>query len=217
MLADRSVAALRTQPPFDASAMDGYAVRAADVATMPGDACRHRRSGGRAGASPARVGTGEAVRIFTGAPVPDGADAIVIQENVTHAGRRPDRSAAKPVAAGRHIRGRGLDFARRRHCCSMPAACSTRPRCRWRPRPTTLPCRSCRRPLVAILATGDELVPPGSTPGPDQIIASNSYGVAAIAAQPAARVLDLGIAPDDCDAIAALREPGARRRRRRAS
>lgn len=194
------LAALRTQPPFDASAMDGYAVRATDVAATParltliGVAAAGK---GFAGA----VGTGEAVRIFTGAPVPTGADTIAIQENVE---RRESGAidVLETVQAGRHIRRRGLDFwtgdvllekGRVLDAAALSLAASANH--------ATL--AVTRQPLVAIIATGDELLPPGSEAGPDQIIASNSYGVAALAQQVGARVLDLGIAADRVDAITA--------------
>lgn len=191
------VAALRTQPPFDASAMDGYAVRTGDA----GRGARLRVTGvAAAGRGFAGViGPGEAVRIFTGAPVPEGADTIVIQEDVlvVDDGRIEVAEEALP---GRHIRRRGLDFAE--GDVLLPAG-------RVLDAAALSLCASANhpmlsvvaRPLVAILATGDELVPPGSAPGPDQIIASNGYGVAAIAIEAGARVLDLGIVRDDAAAI----------------
>jgi molybdopterin molybdotransferase len=197
----RDIVALRTQPPFDASAMDGYAVRAADTASPNG---RLRVIGeapaGRLFAG--HVGTGEAVRIFTGAPMPDGADTVLIQENT----RRIDAATVEvtePVAAMKNVRLRGLDFregdvllrAGRR---LDPAALSLVASANHAAVPVT------RRPLVAVIATGDELLPPGSETGPDQIIASNVYGVAAAAREAGADVVDLGIAPDRKEAIAAL-------------
>lgn len=193
--------ALRTQPPFDASAMDGYAVRAADVADVPvqleiiGAAPAGRRF-------PGEVGPGQAVRIFTGAPMPKGADTIVIQENTSSVGEN-GVEVTETVAAGRHIRRRGLDFSegdllleagRVLDAAALSLAGSA----------NHAALRVVRRPLVAIIATGDELAPPGSEPGPDQIIASNAFGVAAIAQSAGARVLDLGIAPDRRQAISAL-------------
>jgi molybdopterin molybdotransferase len=195
------VTALRTQPPFDASAMDGYAVRAADVARVPSRlALAGTAAAGKLFAGV--VGEGQAVRIFTGAPVPEGADTIAIQENV----KKLDGGMIevfKTVAAGRHIRRRGLDFAEGDKLLEKGrvldatalslAAAANHP---------ALPV--VKKPLIAVIATGDELLPPGSRPGPDQIIASNAYGVAAIAAEAGARVLDLGIAPDRVEAISAL-------------
>ncbi|NGN40003.1 molybdopterin molybdotransferase MoeA [Mesorhizobium sp. CGMCC 1.15528] len=195
------VRALRTQPPFDASAMDGYAVHSADVANVPatlnviGEAPAGRRFAGK-------VEPHQAVRIFTGAPMPDGADTIVIQENTRkHEGGTVE--VTETVDAGRHIRRKGLDFStgdlllekgRVLDAGALSlAAAANHPH---------LPV--VKKPLLAIIATGDELLPPGSEPGPDQIIASNSYGVAAIAESVGARVLDLGIAPDRKEAISAL-------------
>jgi molybdopterin molybdotransferase len=193
--------ALRTQPPFDASAMDGYAVRAADVADVPvqleiiGAAPAGRRFAGK-------IGPGQAVRIFTGAPVPEGADTIVIQENTSSVGEN-GVEVTEAVAAGRHIRRKGLDFAegdlllergRVLDAAALSLAASANH--------ATL--RIVKRPLVAIIATGDELAPPGSEPGPDQIIASNALGVGAIAQSAGARVIDLGIAQDNKESISAL-------------
>jgi molybdopterin molybdotransferase len=190
--------ALLTQPPFAASAMDGYAVRAADIGALPATlavvgtaAAGHPFSG--------RVDAGEAVRIFTGAPVPDGADAIVIQENADGDGRRVvvREGGVEPEC----IRPRGMDFregevlldAGRRlgaHELGLAAAMGY----------GTLAVR--RRPRVAILSTGDELVPPGTRPGPGQIVASNHVSVAALAEAAGAEVSQLGIARDTRDDLA---------------
>ena len=192
------IAALRTQPPFDASAMDGYAVRAADVASAPvslriiGEAPAGKGFKGQ-------VGPGEAVRIFTGAPVPQGADAVLIQENA-RAVSPVEVEALEPVAALRNIRRAGLDFrtgeplleaGRILDAAALSLAAAANH--------ATLPV--VRRPRVAILATGDELLPPGSETGPDQIIASNAYGVAAIVERTGGVPLDLGIVRDDRSAI----------------
>lgn len=196
-----SIQALRTQPPFDASAMDGYAVHSADVAKVPatlhviGEAPAGRRFAGK-------VEPGQAVRIFTGAPMPDGADTIVIQENTRKLDGRTVE-VTETVDIGRHIRRRGLDFSagdllldkgRVLDAGALSLAASANH--------PYLPV--VKKPLLAIIATGDELLPPGSEPGPDQIIASNGFGVAAIAESVGARVLDLGIAPDRKEAIAVL-------------
>ena len=154
------------------------------------------------------VGKGQAVRIFTGAPVPEGADTILIQENA----RRVDAATVEvveTVAAGRHIRRAGLDFEEGdtlldRHRVLDAAALSLAASANH----TTLPV--VRRPLVAIIATGDELLPPGSTPGPGQIIASNAYGVAAVADAAGADVVDLGIVRDRKDEMQRLHRPRAR-------
>ncbi|TIS58845.1 MAG: molybdopterin molybdotransferase MoeA [Mesorhizobium sp.] len=195
------VVALRTQPPFDASAMDGYATRAADVASVPA-----RLSViGMAPAGQGFAGTveqGQAVRIFTGAPLPEGADTIVIQENVRDLGGGGVEVIA-PTVEGRHIRRLGLDFSTgdvllEKGRLLDPAALSLAASANH-PRVSVV-----KRPLVAIIATGDELLPPGSNLGPDQIISSNAYGVAAVAQSVGARALDLGIAPDRKEAIAVL-------------
>ncbi|MEJ6785520.1 molybdopterin molybdotransferase MoeA [Aminobacter sp. Piv2-1] len=193
--------ALRTQPPFDASAMDGYAVIAQDIADLParlaliGEAAAGRQFAGK-------IARGQAVRIFTGAPVPAGADTVVIQENVRDLGNG-EVEVFEPTAPGRNIRTKGLDFNEGDLILDAgrlidPAALSLAAAANH----PTLDVQ--RAPLVAIIATGDELLPPGSTPGPDQIISSNAYGVAAIARSVGARVLDLGIAPDKTESISAL-------------
>lgn len=195
------VIALRTQPPFNASAMDGYAARAVDVASVPA-----RLS--VIGVAPAGrgfdgiVGPKQAVRIFTGAPLPEGADTIVIQENVRNLGDGRIEVTER-TAADRNIRRLGLDFSKgdillEKGRLLDPAALSLAASANH---PTV---SVVKRPLVAIIATGDELLPPGSELGPDQIISSNAYGVAAAAQSVGARALDLGIAADRKDAIAAL-------------
>ncbi|MER8520105.1 molybdopterin molybdotransferase MoeA [Mesorhizobium sp. M0644] len=197
------VVALRTQPPFNASAMDGYAVRAADIASVPAKLSVV----GMAPAGRGFAGTvqqRQAVRIFTGAPLPEGADTIVIQENVRDLGGG-SVEVTEPTVQGRNIRRLGLDFAKSDVLLPKgrlldPAALSLAASANH---PEV---RVVKRPLVAIIATGDELLPPGSDLGPDQIISSNAYGVAAAAQSVGARALDLGIAPDRREAIAALVE-----------
>jgi molybdopterin molybdotransferase len=192
------VPALLTQPPFPASAMDGYAVRACDVAELP---VRLKLAGESAAGSGfhARLGPGEAVRIFTGAPLPEGADAIVIQENATRDGDVVMVHAGTPDPD--HIRPRGRDFS--------AGAVLLRAGRRLDARAVTLAAAMGygelavrRRPHVAILATGDELVPPGTPPGPDQIVASNAYGIAAMMAQAGGEPRLLGIARDTRAALA---------------
>ncbi|MBZ9863965.1 molybdopterin molybdotransferase MoeA [Mesorhizobium sp. CA15] len=195
------VVALRTQPPFDASAMDGYVARFCDVASAPalleviGVAPAGRGFSGT-------VGEGQAVRIFTGAPLPEGADTVVIQENVRDLGNGRIE-LTEPTAKGRNVRRRGLDFGqgdvllekgRVLDAAALSLAASAN-------HPAL---NVVRRPLVAIIATGDELLPPGSALGPDQIISSNAYGVAAASQSIGALALDLGIAADRQEAIAAL-------------
>ncbi len=192
------VRALRTQPPFSASAMDGYAVRAADLApgavlTVIGEAAAgHGFSG--------TCGPGQAVRIFTGAPVPDSADTILIQENATRFG--DSVTVNEPEKRGRYVRPAGLDFAA--GSVLLHAGQRLGPReigLAAAMNHASLPVR--RRPKVAILATGDELVAPGSNAGPDQIVASNQLALAALVRDLGGEAIPLGIAPDDMDDIRA--------------
>jgi molybdopterin molybdotransferase len=195
----QDVTALRTQPPASVSAMDGYAVRAGDVAGAPvtlnviGEvAAGHPFDG--------TVGAGQAARIFTGGVVPDGADAVVIQE-VT-AREENCVTVRKPIAAGRNIRLAGIDFTQgevllaKGHRLSdrdlMLAAAMNHP---------TLSVH--RRPKVAIVGTGDELVPPGSSPKPGEIVFSNGYALSALVRGQGAEVADLGIARDKVEDIVA--------------
>nr|WP_210259292.1 gephyrin-like molybdotransferase Glp [Agrobacterium sp. a22-2] len=195
-----AIAARLTQPPFDASAMDGYALRGADapqpgaILTVIGEsAAGHGFSGS--------VGPGETVRIFTGAPMPEGADTVLIQEDAERLDDGRRIKTTFPITIGRHVRPRGqdflqgeavladgtpLDFARLTLIAAMNHAEIT----------------VYRKPLVALIATGDELVRPGTVPGPSQIVGSNTFGIAALARQNGADVLDLGIVPDQPQAIA---------------
>ena len=207
-LAD-DLAALRTQPPFNASAMDGYALRAADLAVLPAQLRVIGASAAGHGFGGA-VGPGEAVRIFTGAPVPTGADTVIIQENTTAEADLVTILQAEPL--GRNIRAAGLDFAQgdvllargtRLGPCELALAAAMNH--------ATLPVT--RRPRIALLATGDELVQPGEALGPDQIVASNTFAVGAYAQAAGAEVIDLGIAGDTFAAIeagiGAARDAGA--------
>jgi molybdopterin molybdotransferase len=195
--------ALRTQPPFPASAMDGYAVRAADLSVGARLAVIGEAPAGAPFAG--SVGAGQALRIFTGGAVPDGVDTILIQENA----KRLDAGTVEvleTVAAGRHIRRAGLDFAEGEALLDKgrlldAAALSLAAAANHASVPVV------RRPIVAVLATGDELLPPGSAPGPGQIIASNSYGVAAVTRAAGGQVLDLGIVRDDRAEMAARIRP----------
>lgn len=191
------LAARRTQPPFAASAMDGYAVRGTDagagsVLTVIGEA-----AAGRGLSRP--VGPGEAARIFTGAPLPEGADTVVIQEDTTRDGDRVTLTAA--TAPGRNVRPAGLDFAEGR--VLLPAGRRLDARALGLAAAMNhgaLPVR--RAPRVAVLATGDELVAPGTEPvGPDRIVASNQIAIAAMVREFGGEPIALGIAPDDLDAI----------------
>lgn len=187
----RDLLARRTQPPVDVSAMDGYAVRAADLAAGKVKLVGESAAGHGYGAA---LGPGEAVRIFTGAPVPAGADAILLQEDAEAA---DGVVGAKPGATvGNHIRKAGLDFSEGAAALFAgtrlgPAELALAAAMNH----ATLPV--ARRPRVALLASGDELVPPGAEPGPAQIIACNSFAVGAIAENAGAEVIDLGLFRDD--------------------
>ena len=197
------IAADLTQPPFDAAAMDGYAVRAADVAVLPatlrliGDALAGRGFDGE-------VKQGEGVRIFTGAPVPKGADTVVIQENTEVA---PGVVTVKDAAPRRHIRPRGQDFTK--------GEVLLRAGTRLGPRElmlaaamnhAELPVR--RKPKVAILATGDEVVPPGTALDRDQIVSSVPVGLAALIEAQGGEPMSLGIAQDTAESIVTLASTG---------
>lgn len=191
------VAARLTQPPVAVSAMDGYAVRAAD--TQGPNAALTCIGAAPAGQSfDGAVGEGTAVRIFTGGPVPKGADAILIQENTERDG--DTIRVIEPVSTGRYIRPAGLDFSE--------GDVLLRAGRRLTPRDVGL-CAAInapfvsvvRRPVVGLLATGDEIVLPGDPVGPNQIVSSNSWGLAAFVEQNGGVALNLGIAGDDAGAL----------------
>lgn len=188
LLAD--AAARLTQPPFDASAMDGYALGRAAAA---GATYRVLGEAGAGHAFAGRLGPDQAVRIFTGAPLPEGAATIAIQEDVAADG---DSITVKAESRpGDHIRKRGQDFTEgevlsaprrlRANDLALLAAMNI---------PTVT---VARRPVVAIIATGDELVMPGDTPGPDQIVASNLFALEAMARAEGAETRLLPIARDN--------------------
>ncbi|MCT4577257.1 molybdopterin molybdotransferase MoeA [Donghicola sp.] len=189
-----TVYAQRTQPPFAASAMDGYAVAgdvaSGDVLTVIGEAAAGHAFDGV-------VGRGQAVRIFTGAPIPNGATRVVIQEDVERSG--DTITLQDNLDSGGHIRPAGGDFAagdpmeapvRLGPAHVALAAAMNIP---------ALPVR--RRPIVAIMATGDELCMPGEDPAADQIIASNNFGLKAMLEARGAEVRMLPIARDTEDAL----------------
>jgi molybdopterin molybdotransferase len=191
------VAALRDQPPFPASAMDGYAVRSADVPQAPASLTVIGVSAAGARFS-GRLEAGQAVRIFTGAPVPDGADAVVLQEDAERSG--DDVTVKEAPRPSRHIRAAGLDFRSgdvllqeglpldARHI-ALAAAMGH----------GTLPVR--RKPRVAILATGDELVRAGEPVGTDQITASSLPATVLMVEKAGAEAIDLGIARDTLESL----------------
>ena len=199
------LASRRTQPPAAVSAMDGYAVRAADAAGAPA-ALRIVAEIAAGAAWTGRLGAREAARIFTGAPVPDGADAIVIQEDCERSGDRV--TVREPAVRGACIRPAGLDFAegdillragRRLGPRDIGlAAAMNRP---W------LPVR--RRPRVALLATGDEIALPGEPLGPQQIVSSSGPGLAALVAEAGGQPVPLGVAGDSTASLRA-RAAGAK-------
>jgi molybdopterin molybdotransferase len=186
------IAALRTQPPADVSAMDGYAVRAADVAQVP---VTLRIVGEVAAGHPFEdtVGPGEAARIFTGGVLPPGTDAVVIQEHTTRQGDTVVVAAS--ADKGRHVRLEGLDFKRGAVLLAKGRRLSDRDLALAAAmNHPSLPVH--RRAKVAVLATGDELVMPGAAPGFGEIVYSNGYATMALARREGCDVVDLGIVPD---------------------
>ena len=194
-----NLAAKLTQPPFDASAMDGYAIFGTGGAAV-GDTWQVIGESAAGHAFAGSLAPGQAVRIFTGAPLPPGCGTVVIQEDVS----RSDRTitATDATSAGANIRKAGTDFRASEvllerghrfdaHTLTLAAAMGH----------GEVPV--ARRPVVALLATGDELVPPGMTPGPDQIISSNPVGLASLITRAGGIPRHLGIAPDKLDALGA--------------
>ncbi|TMV14470.1 gephyrin-like molybdotransferase Glp [Arenibacterium halophilum] len=189
------VAARRDQPPFDASSMDGYAVKSAE-AELHG---MFRVIGESAAGHgfPGKVGAGQAVRIFTGAPMPEGADFVVIQEDITRRGdvititdtpghktnvrpRGGDFRAGDSIDAPRLLRPADIALLAAMHVAQVPVR---------------------RRPVVALISTGDELVMPDDTPGADQITVSNTFGLAAMLGDAGAEVRILPIARDRTESL----------------
>lgn len=198
----KDLRALRTQPPQDVSAMDGYAVRAADVESAPaslkviGEVAAGRPFAGE-------IKPGEALRIFTGGVMPRGADTVVIQEVTVRDGDRVSINA--PASLGQHVRKKGLDFnegdvllARDRRLTARDAALAAA---------LNHPALDVfRRPRIAVMSTGDELVPPGSVLRPGQIVSSNGLALSALCAGEGAEAHDFGIVADTMEAtIAAIR------------
>ena len=199
----RPLAATRTQPPCPVSAMDGYALRAADIAQAGAQTPVRLKVIGASAAGhgfEGRVEAGEAVRIFTGAPFPDGADCILIQEDARAGEGTVDALVSEPT--GRYVRRAGLDFSQ--GDALLDAGRLLGPAELALAAAMNHPCVPvARKPRVAVLATGDELVRPGAQPGRDQIVASNTFAVGAYARLAGADVIDLGIAGDDFSALEA--------------
>lgn len=186
----QNVSATRDQPPFAASSMDGYALKSAEVELhamfkVIGESAAGRRFEGT-------VGPGQAVRIFTGAPVPEGADFVVIQEDTDHRGDLltiTDEPGSKS-----NIRPAGIDF---QNGTQISAPRVLRPEDVALMAAMNIPVVPvARKPIVALISTGDELVMPGKSPGPDQIIASNTFGLKALLENAGAQVRILPIARD---------------------
>jgi molybdopterin molybdotransferase len=196
------VAARVTQPPAAVSAMDGYAVRASDVTSVPA----RLKLVGYAPAGHAYhgvVGPGEAVRVFTGAPIPAGSDAIVIQEDAK--AEATEVVVRESVPPGCYVRPAGLDFkvgdtllTKGRLLTARDIGIAAAMNVPW--------LRVTRRPRIAVLATGDEVVMPGECLGPAQIVSSNGLSLAAFVTACGAQPQPLGIAPDSAEAIRAMVE-----------
>jgi len=194
----QSVAARRDQPPFRASAMDGYAVQATEAHPGATFEVIGEAAAGRGYGAPVRPGT--CVRIFAGAPVPHGADRVVIQEDVIRDGDRitlretldpatyvrpagGDFAAGSDVSGPRYLRPNDVALLAAMNISQVPVA---------------------RRPIVALIATGDELVMPGEDPGPDQIIASNTFGLAAMIEAAGGKAHILPIARDNAASLTTI-------------
>lgn len=191
----RDLPALRDQPWAALSAMDGYAIRAAEW-PGPWHVSGESTAGGPV---PAPLSFGDACRIFTGAPLPAGADAVLIQEDAIVEGALL-RPSGDPLPAGRHVRPRGTDFAKGNRVLSAgarlgPAQLALAALAGYGALPVGA------RPQVALLSTGNELVPPGAAARPGQLPSSNAVMLAAMLAEVPCDVVDLGIIPDDLDAM----------------
>ena len=194
-----------SHPPADVSAMDGYALRAADV-TAPGDtvivvgesAAGHGWSGA--------VWPGQAVRIFTGAPMPAGADAVAIQEDTARAGNIV--TVTERPTQGRHIRKAGQDFTAGDVGLRSPRRLTVRDigllAAMNLPRVPV-----ARRPRIGVLSTGDEIVQPGDAVAPGQVVSANGPGLAAFIRHHGGEDISLGVVRDDMDALrAAIAQAG---------
>ncbi len=199
----RPVKATRDQPPFDASAMDGYAVRQIDVKTIP---VRLKIVGtAAAGHAFARaINKQQAIRTLTGAPIPKNADTLVMQENTVRDDSELEIVQATPV--GKNIRRRGLDFKRGQSLLSAGTRLNARD-IGLAAAGNTANVIVYRRPHVVIITTGDELVLPGQKPRGDQIVSSNSFALESMVRAWGAKVTNLGIIKDSLKAtVTAIRK-----------
>jgi molybdopterin molybdotransferase len=190
------VLAKRDQPPFNSSAMDGYAVRQADIVALPA-ALRLIGTSAAGHAFKGKVRMGTVVRILTGAPVPSDTDTVVIQENTRVEDDLVHVLQATPL--GKNIRPAGLDFAKGQLLVPL--------RTRLTPRDigvlaagNVAKVKVFRKPRIVLFTTGDELVLPGEKPKADQIVSSNSHALAAMAQHFGAEVVNLGIVRDSMKA-----------------
>lgn len=193
----RNICALRDQPWSDLSAMDGYAIRAAE---WPGP-WRIAAESTAGGAIPAPLLPGDACRIFTGAPLPEGADTVLIQEDAMLEGATL-RAQGTALPVGRNVRPAASDF--RQDSCLLTAGSLIGPAqiaLAVLGGHGVLPVGG--RPRIAILSTGNELVPPGAPALPGQLPSSNAPMLAAMLSALPCDVIDLGIVPDDLDAMTA--------------
>jgi molybdopterin molybdotransferase len=200
----KSVSALRDQPPFPASAMDGYAVRHEDIRTIPvslkligTSAAGHAFKG--------KLKLGTAVRILTGAPVPKDTDTVVIQENTSVSGNLV--TVLQNTPKGKNIRRAGLDFARGDLLVSKSTQISSRD-IGLLAAGNAAQVTVYRKPKLVLFTTGDELVLPGNRPRADQIVSSNSHALSAMATQFGAEVVNLGIVKDNLKATMAAIKKG---------
>lgn len=190
------IAAQRAQPSADLSAMDGYAIRHDDLPgpwTLTGESAAGTPFAGTVGAS-------EAVRIYTGAAVPEGADTVIVQEDVTREGGRVILSGDGPGARGKHIRKAGSDFALGQ--CVIPAGTHLSPRHLALAALAGFGALSVPRPArIALVSTGSELVPPGMPLRPGELPSSNSVMLRSMLAALPCEPADLGIVADDLDTL----------------
>ncbi len=198
-----SVKAKRDQPPFPASAMDGYAIRHEDAQSLPATLTIIGTSAAGHGFK-SQLRPNSAVRILTGAPVPMGADTVVIQENTERQGT--SLLVLHPTLKGKNIRRAGLDFSKGDELISAGAKLTPRD-IGLLAAANAATIKVFKRPRVVLFTTGDELVLPGQRPRVDQIVSSNSHAMSAMVQQFGAEVVNLGIVKDSLkDTIKAVKK-----------